>query len=186
LAVVGLPPSNLAKLVPGLLWPSRTDIRLDGLLLGCMAALLLANAENRKWMMQYVTTPVWAGLMVIYALFQIIPGRHLYSIWESAILATVVVWTVIRPDTLAGKILESNPLKWIGRLSYSLYLWQQLFRIRGGCKPLAWQQEFPFGIVMTFLVAALSYKYIERPLIRVGHRLAPPQTPGRTDLAEAI
>ena len=121
---------------------------------------------------------------VIYALFQIVPGRHLYSIWESAILATVVAWTVIHPHTLIGKILESTPLKWIGRLSYSLYLWQQLFLVGGACKPLAWLQVFPLGIVMTFIVAALSYKYIERPLIRVGHRLAPPQTPGRTDLAE--
>ncbi|HSS95490.1 MAG TPA: acyltransferase, partial [Terriglobales bacterium] len=83
------------KLVPGLLWPSRTDIRLDGLLLGCLAALLLAEAKNRDWMVRNVPTYIFAILIFIYALFQIIPGKHLYSVWESMILAIVVAWTVI-------------------------------------------------------------------------------------------
>ena len=30
---------------------------------------------------------------------------------------------------LRGRILEAQPLKWIGRLSYSIYIWQQLFLV---------------------------------------------------------
>ncbi len=35
---------------------------------------------------------------------------------------------------------------------------------------------------MIFFCAWLSYRFVERPFIRWGHRLAPPLTEGRDDL----
>jgi peptidoglycan/LPS O-acetylase OafA/YrhL len=34
-------------------------------------------------------------------------------------------------------------------------------------------------------MASLSYYFVEKPLMRVGHRLAPPATPGRPDLGDS-
>jgi len=66
-------------------------------------------------------------------------------------------------------------------LSYSLYLWQEFFSLPAK-SPLSWFQIFPLNLILMFVVAALSYRFIERPMIRLGHRLAPPATPGRQDL----
>jgi peptidoglycan/LPS O-acetylase OafA/YrhL len=41
-------------------------------------------------------------------------------------------------------------------------------------------------LILLFFVATLSYQFIERPLIRLGHRLAPPPTPGRQDLSQRV
>jgi peptidoglycan/LPS O-acetylase OafA/YrhL len=79
-------------------------------------------------------------------------------------------------------LLESGVLKWMGRLSYSLYLWQQLFSVPAGSS-FSILQTPPVSTVMIFLCAWLSYRFIERPFIRWGHRLAPPLTEGRDDLA---
>jgi len=38
---------------------------------------------------------------------------------------------------------------------------------------------------MIFLCAWLSYRFVERPFIKLGHRLAPPTTEGRDDLTRA-
>ena len=39
----------------------------------------------------------------------------------------ILLGTVLRPGSYAGRFLELGPLRWVGKISYSLYLWQQLF-----------------------------------------------------------
>jgi peptidoglycan/LPS O-acetylase OafA/YrhL len=90
---------------------------------------------------------------------------------------------VYGPVTYITVILESTVLKWIGRLSYSLYLWQQLFSVPEIASKFSILQRPPLSIAMIFLCAWLSYRFIERPFIRWGHHLAPPLTEGRDDLA---
>ncbi|HLW86504.1 MAG TPA: acyltransferase [Candidatus Sulfotelmatobacter sp.] len=170
--------------VPGLLFGSRTDVRLDGLLLGCLAALILAEPRWRGWLERHFTAWVWWACVVSYLLFQVLLRKHIYSILESMLLAGLVAGTVLRPSDGFGRLLENRVMKWIGRLSYSLYLWQQLFLIPGARYPFSLLQRFPINLAMLLLTAVLSYELLERPLIRVGHRLAPPPTPGRADLGE--
>jgi peptidoglycan/LPS O-acetylase OafA/YrhL len=168
--------------VPGLMFPARTDVRLDGLLLGCVAALVLAGPRGSVWASHRVFA--WAGGLgaLAYLLIQVLVAAHYYTILESALLALIVASTVMAPETLAGKFLELPALKWIGRLSYSLYLWQQLFLIPGGKFPLSLFQKFPVNLLTTFTVAFISFKFLETPMVRLGHRLATPATPGREDL----
>jgi peptidoglycan/LPS O-acetylase OafA/YrhL len=44
--------------------------------------------------------------------------------------------------------------------------------------------ERPLSITVSFAIAVLSYYVIEKPMIRKGHMLAPPATPGRPELAD--
>jgi len=170
--------------VPGLLFGTRTDVRLDGLLLGCLAALILAEPRWRVWIERRFTAWVWWTCVAGYVLFQLLSRTHTYSIWESMLLASVVAGTVLRPWELVGRFLENRVMKWVGRLSYSLYLWQQLFLIPGARYPFSLVQRFPINVACLFLAAVLSYELLERPMIRLGHHLAPPPTPGRIDLGD--
>src|SRR5271165_3412385 len=61
-------------------------------------------------------------------------------------------------------------------------LWQQLFSVSAKSS-FSILQTPPLNILLIFLCAWLSYRCIERPFIRWGHRLAPPLTEGRDDLA---
>ena len=169
--------------IPGLLFASRTDVRLDGLLMGCLVALLLADESIRNWAIRKSSLPFFFALVASYVGIQIVSRHHYYSIWESMLLPLIVVSTVLNPSTWVGRILENPVMRWIGRLSYSLYLWQQLFDVSQADYPISLLQKFPYNLILLFFIAALSYKFIERPLIRIGHRLAPPPTPGREDLA---
>lgn len=172
----------LNRWLPGLLFPTRTDVRLDGLLMGCLAALVLIEPRWRAWLEHRFDAGMLWACAVGYVLFQVVLRKHTYSIWESTLLAALVVGTVLRPTGTVGRLLENPAMKWVGRLSYSLYLWQQLFLIPGAGYPLSVLQRFPLNLGMVFLMAVLSYELVERPMIRLGHRLAPPPTPGRIDL----
>lgn len=170
------------KHFPGILFASRTDTRLDGLLMGCLAALFLAEARWRALFLRIVRPWVWAFCAAGYLAIQAVFRRHYYTILESALLALLVTATVLRPNTRIGKLLELPWVRWIGRLSYSLYLWQQLFLVPGANPPWVRLQSFPVNLLLLVAISALSYRFVERPLIRLGHRLAPPPTPGRQDV----
>ena len=87
--------------------------------------------------------------------------------------AVILIGTVLNPGLLFSRILETSPMRWIGKISYSLYIWQQLFlgTIRGPL-PLGRLQEFPLNIVAVFVCAAASYYLLERPLVAIGHSLS--------------
>jgi peptidoglycan/LPS O-acetylase OafA/YrhL len=174
------------KHIPGLLFGSRTDVRLDGLLMGCLAALLLAGSGFRSWTVRNLGWPIWCLCIVLYLGIQVLSRHHYYSIWESTLLTVIVVWTVLNPSTWIGYILEYPTVRLVGRLSYSLYLWQELFAVPQAKYPVSLLQRFPLDLILLFFVATLSYQFIERPLIRLGHRLAPPPTPGRQDLSQRV
>jgi peptidoglycan/LPS O-acetylase OafA/YrhL len=62
---------------------------------------------------------------------------------------------------------------WIGTVSYSAYVWQEIFMTRPGASlsPFGFLAYFPFNLICVFAVSALSYYLIERPFIEQGRRL---------------
>lgn len=67
-----------------------------------------------------------------------------------------------------GRLLDWRPMAFVGVLSYSLYLWQQLFLDRYGA---AMWNVFPINVCLTFLFALASYKLVERPFLQLKERL---------------
>jgi peptidoglycan/LPS O-acetylase OafA/YrhL len=171
----------IAKLLPGLLVGTRTDVRISGLIIGCLAALILANPGRLSIYRKYVTPRTWALCVAGYIALQFAYRRHNYTLLESILLASIVSGTVALPGMTFARLLEMKWMRWIGRLSYSIYLWQQFFLVPGAKYPMSILQRFPVNLLALIAVAGLSYRYIERPMIRIGHVLAPPSTPGRDD-----
>jgi peptidoglycan/LPS O-acetylase OafA/YrhL len=84
-------------------------------------------------------------------------------------------------DSFGARVLASPSLVWVGRRSYSLYLWQQLFLNRYHATVL---QMFPLNIGFAFACAAASYRFIERPLNRFRRRYHP-TVPRQREAVEA-
>ncbi len=60
-------------------------------------------------------------------------------------------------------------------MSYSLYLWQQLFfgvNFVGSPPGLVLLRQSPVNLAVLLMCAAFSYYAIEKPFIRLGHKLA--------------
>jgi peptidoglycan/LPS O-acetylase OafA/YrhL len=67
-----------------------------------------------------------------------------------------------------GQVLNWKPIAFIGVLSYSLYLWQQLFLNRNS---VAWVNAFPQNLFFAVAAALGSYFLLEKPFLRLRHRL---------------
>jgi len=163
----------LAHLVPGISFFPRTDIRLDGLLWGCWMALMLHDPIWRARFSRWLSPGVWLGLAVAYiACVRIQPP--LAMMWQSILIPVLLAGTVLHPNAAAGRIMEVSILRWVGRISYSLYLWNSLFFAgmdNPRPLPLGVFQQLPWSILTVFAFASLSYYLIEQPLIRLGHSL---------------
>jgi peptidoglycan/LPS O-acetylase OafA/YrhL len=145
----------------------RTDCRLADLLFGALAALMVARIP--AWAVRVVS--VSSGLFVL----ALLAGRQMPWGVPSALLPWLLIGTVLRPDGGTGRILEWSPLAWVGRMSYSLYLWQQLFfglRPSHGVPALGWVQKWPWNAIALLACAATSHYLLERPLTRFGRLLA--------------
>ena len=88
----------------------------------------------------------------------------------AGLLAAVVVASVARPDAgPLGRLLSPRPLRWVGRLSYGMYLWHWpvidlLTHQKTGLSGSA-LQLFQAGV--TVAAATASYYVVERP-VRAG------------------
>ncbi len=151
----------------------RTDTCMNSLLWGCWTAILMEVPGMKVWLTKHFSVGIWlaiVGLLVIDARYPSLFGGLLLPV----ICPWLILGTVLRAHSWPGAFLESAPLRWIGRLSYSLYLWQQLFLLGSWSEirpfPLGLLQEFPLNIIAAVSCATFSYYVIEQPMIRLGRR----------------
>ena len=64
-------------------------------------------------------------------------------------------------------LLNVWPTMWLGAISYSLYLWQQIFLDRAS---QAWWTAFPQNLLLSVLLATVSYHFIEQPFLKLRER----------------
>ena len=152
---------------------ARSDTRIDSIMWGVVAALALSRPEVRAFVERYLSTIVYLAFAALYGAIVYRYGTR-PTFWEASIVPVLIVGTVLRPRTVLGRVLESPAMRWIGKLSYSLYLWEFFFVYYPGVpSTLGVWQTFPLNLIAAVVCATASYYLVERPLIRVGHKLAP-------------
>lgn len=96
----------------------------------------------------------------------------------AALSATLVTALELRPEARMSRLLALTPLAWVGRnLSYGIYLWHYpVVRLLASLG--VEEGRLAATVVLTLLMALLSYYAIEKPFLRrarVGR--APTPTP---------
>ena len=152
----------------GLVVFQRTDRCLDGLFWGCALALLIHQPGWRERLRRLTVMPVWlvfvAALLVVWT----IPTPYAV-VTESMLIPMVLIGTVLHPQTVVGRLLESPPMAWLGRLSYSIYLWQSALFVGRYQEPSDFQ-VWPANVICLLAIAAASYYFFEKPILAAGHR----------------
>jgi peptidoglycan/LPS O-acetylase OafA/YrhL len=157
--------------------PSRiyygTDTRAHELLIGAALAVAMPWVSRRLTprsarFLGPVGLLAVAGVVAAFVLaretaaFNVLGGTVLFCLLVVAILVSVDV----APDGVAARLLRTAPLPWIGRLSYSLYLWHWPVYVllspeRTGGSRVA---LFVVQLVVTTVVACGSYYLVELPV----------------------
>ena len=152
----------------------RTDTHVDALLIPAMIAIALYPVLRNPVARRYL--PAWSfPIFVAFEIGLLLTRIPLFFTLQAIVLPLLILSTVLHPKTIQGSILEFPPLRWVGWISYSLYLWQQLFfgvNFVGSPPALAALRHPPISFLALLGCATFSYYVVEKPFIRWGHQLA--------------
>lgn len=92
--------------------------------------------------------------------------------------SAIIIFGSDRSDTAVGKILSSKPFTWIGKISYSLYLWHWPVLVLSHYYNIFPLGEIQLGLVFVVMlfISWVSWYFVERPFrsktIVTGKRLS--------------
>jgi peptidoglycan/LPS O-acetylase OafA/YrhL len=153
----------------------NTATRAQALLIGAALALAITwwtptvrRLETKLW-----GTVAWAGGagVVVLSVTMTIGGAFTYEggLTLAALCATALVGGVtLAGSSLPARCLSLAPIRYVGRISYGLYLWHWpiFVGLDGARTGLNGPALFMIRIVATFTVAVASYHLIEMPIRR--------------------
>lgn len=141
----------------------------DAIAVGCLLALFSKELESSELVHRIIRLR-WFFVVPIFSVIMYITLKPLpvfyWAVGESLALLCIAatIWRVIHVRDGAFWLLNTKPLVTIGVLSYSLYIWQQLFLNPTSDTVF---NRLPLNLLLVSAVAAFSYYFIESPFLRL-------------------
>jgi peptidoglycan/LPS O-acetylase OafA/YrhL len=159
----------------------RPWFRFDSIMAGCVLALFKARTVHL-----FRSPPVWFrwlthpaasfGLLAILGHFEWNPSVMPWALTLQTLACVgILAGLAAHSSPWVSRALSLEPLTFLGRISYSLYLWQQLFIVTKS-PSWGWVRRPGFDVAIAIGCALLSWYLIERPFLALKSRFhtAPP------------
>ncbi|HEY5327827.1 MAG TPA: acyltransferase, partial [Mucilaginibacter sp.] len=149
-------------------------IKFQAIAVGCLFSVLTFKYPIGK---NIIKTKVIFNILAISTILYI-QYDNFFSVKSvfSSLLISLLVGYIIITNIIPGndfifKILNAGFLKTIGILSYSIYIWQQLFTYYNKNLP-AFMVTFPLNVVCLIIVSCCSYYLYEKPFLKLKARFS--------------
>jgi peptidoglycan/LPS O-acetylase OafA/YrhL len=151
----------------------RFEAVSDALAMGCLLAGVREWLHRPALYLRALRSPFFATVpMLVVASCPLDQHPRLaYALgWtaQNIGIAMVIDYCLRYPDSGMVKLLSTRALVFIGQISYSIYLWQQLFLNRWSSARWC---AFPINLVAVGLCATVSYFAIERTSLALRRRM---------------
>lgn len=180
-----------------LIFQLATPFQLDSLLIGAALALAIRGEE---WRLLKRLVPLLAGacgLALVGVLLLSawlwpashgidVPGMYTVGYTLVDLLAACAIWIALQPNSILFEVLTLEPLRKLGQISYGFYVLHDMphllfvliaIQIVGQEGTVAYMLAALIAFTFTIFAAALSYRFLELPFLKLKSRLAPANTP---------
>ena len=151
----------------------RPYFRFDSILIGACVAIALVQypgllTRARAFCGRIPAAPVWLALF-LWSFFGEAISKPLFLTLEMILIAFLLLQLVGAERGWSVRLFSNPALCYVGKISYSLYLWQQLFLVT---KSPNWGiiRQFPCNILVVLALALFSYYMIEQPVLKLRKR----------------
>lgn len=140
-------------------------LRSPLLVMGCGIALIMTPAAI-NWVLRLHLLPETA-VKCLWAVDSLL-GRSLQSVG----FGLVLMQSMLSPRWGFYRVLNNSAVCQVGILSYSIYIWQQIFCTKPDVFGMqnVWWMCHPFWLLPAAAAALVSYNGFERPLLQLRHR----------------
>lgn len=135
------------------------------------------SAEQRRVLRRVSTVTFFGGIALALASAFPTPLQHSPVLDQTFGLAYAgLLLGVLLGPTLCRRLFESRPMRFVGLISYSFYIWHKVVEVAAAhvVRGLPFfQQEvalFALTLAGTLVVAYVSYQFVERPFINARKR----------------
>lgn len=163
--------------LPGTYMYTAFDTRLDNLAIGCLLAVLLRTQFiGVKQSLRYVAWTPWAPFFTaaLVGLQSQTGGRYRNTVGytvEALLVALCILQLLVWSTNPLWRWLDHRSIKFIGRISYPLYLYNSLGdSIARRISPEG-AVTVVVSIIVTFALASASYYIVEQPFLRLKRRV---------------
>jgi peptidoglycan/LPS O-acetylase OafA/YrhL len=147
----------------------------DFLFAGCYIAFLLFHERQKLSGFFNSISSLWVYAAILLVLF--FSQIEFHPVYDKVFIPTsgtiinvciclLLLYFILREKSIGYKFLNHPVIRYIGVLSYSLYLWQQFYI----CDLDYWVFDFPQNLLFIFLTAMSSHYLIEKPFLRIRDR----------------
>lgn len=148
-------------------------VLMDALAAGCALQMLQSQLARYQRMFASRWFSLVPAIVALLPLMQLFSTR-LYQGLGLSMLHLGIALSVQHVMASRYSFLNLRPVAWLGTISYSLYLWQQLFLDRASGEPWA---AFPLNLFLAIGAGAASFYLVEKPSLRLRERLSGSQRP---------
>ncbi|SDD72956.1 acyltransferase family protein [Pedobacter soli] len=152
----------------------------DAIFLGSLLSIVsfkrFINPLAKYWSNQYFHfLAIFLVFFIYYSLHRGMFGKFLLPfgyILSDLAIGYLLLATIINAKGLIYNTLNNAVMVKLGVISYSLYIWQQLFIVPLNYNPeILPRAQFPFNILISIFVAFLSYYCFEKHFLNLKKRL---------------
>ena len=163
------------------------ETRVDAILVGGLLAILIFTAKGRGFVSEmrrarYLPIPL-IGLALSAHAGQTFYYRNVFGFAIDPVLVALLIGQLTAARW--GGWMDSAPISYLGRISYSTYLYQQIIH------PVLTRflpERFALFAILpaVWLVAAISYECVEKPFLRLKKHFKSGTAMGQDGIAVAI
>ncbi|ULU24130.1 acyltransferase family protein [Dyella terrae] len=141
----------------GLLWQPSPELDRPGVM-----------ARATGWLLGLIALTCMVALFAMMG--EDTPRLYPWGFLAAAATSLALIMIATHPGMAFGRCLDNPVMRWIGERSYGIYLWHwpvfMLTRPGMDLRALDNRSVLVVRIVLTLVVAALSYRYLEMPIRR--------------------
>jgi peptidoglycan/LPS O-acetylase OafA/YrhL len=153
---------------------NATETNATAIAVGCALAVCIRRSPRRLPRFLFHQWLVAPCLIAVAALAQI--PKATPAPWATPAVVPLLAIILIQSIAFEWRVLENPAAYFLGRISYSIYLWHlvaiQVAASLLKASPAVLRPALPFYVLISVLLATASHYLIERPAQALGRRLA--------------
>lgn len=144
---------------------------VDSIAVGCLLAGYQKELQKVTWYKKIKESPFFLSILVAIFLINILRKYSIINIFGTSVMnvliAVMIDGFISRSGSFAFKVLNNKALVFVGVLSYSIYVWQQLFLNRSSHD---FYCTFPVNLLLVCVVSVAVHYLIEKPALKLNQR----------------